>query len=90
MANKDPYKAEAKRLAREHEDEKDMIYTVCFVKKDCGYPLKFFPKIKGLMSDPEKNPAVLERAIKTFEAREKVSDWREIADSYECGKYWYG
>lgn len=90
MARRDPYKEEAKRLARERELEKDMVYTVTFVKKDCGYPLQFFPRIDGLTSDPAKNPATLERAIKTFEAREGVTDWREIASSYECSKYWYG
>lgn len=81
---------ERNRLRAEAEREKDMVYFVKFQKKDCGYPVQFFKAVDGLASDPAKNPATLERAINTFEARESVTDWREIASSYECGKYWYG
>jgi hypothetical protein len=81
---------ERNRIRAEAEREKDMVYFVKFQKKGCGYPLQFFPIVDQLASDPTQNPATLERAIKTFESREKIADWREIADSYECGKYWYG
>lgn len=89
MAFPDP-KKEAKRLAQERRMEEDMVYYVRFVKKDCGDPVQFFERIDGLVGNPKKDPKTLAQAISAFEYREGVSDWREIADRYECGGYWYG
>lgn len=80
---------EARRIAWERECEKDMVYYVRFRKKGTNPP-EYFENIGSLHRDPLKHPATLERAISAFQAREGVSDWREIADGYDSSGYWYG
>jgi hypothetical protein len=76
---------ERNRVRTEAYIESNTLFYVKFVKKDCGFPVQFFARVGGFSRDPEKHPATLERAFKMFESREKVADWREIADRYECG-----
>ena len=82
-----------KKQKEEAEREKDTIWIVLFVRKgssrlDPKEDRYILPGVKAY-SNPEKSSVVLQHAIETFQQRENVSDWKEIAESYEFDSYWY-
>lgn len=89
----DPWKEQAKRLARKREIEKDTIYYLDFTPKD-GRPtgrstLLNDPWCVRLSKNPEgDNDAILE-AIRIFEARHGIKSWDEIASRYSVNSFWY-
>jgi len=72
--------------------EKDTVYQVRFVRKGAPaygtQPGDYFPVVE-VPRDPRVDPAMLAFAIEQFQSREKVADWRHIADRYDIDSYYY-
>lgn len=90
---RDPYREEAKRLAREAELEKDTIYDLLFTRRDWNYgdpeADKHFPRVR-IPGNPTTNSRALESAIQDFQRQHGVPDWKQIASAYEVSSYWFG
>lgn len=80
-----------KKLLAEKEREKDMIYELWFIRKGSNHndsnEKRYFPR-ESLFGNPKDYPDEVDEAIKRFQNKNNVADWREIAEKHEVVKFW--